>query len=47
MFHQNFATVKQPKAESGSSKQLPSNFQAENSCDRRQLEAEVETGVAY
>ena len=39
-------TVKQPKAESGLSKQLLCNFQAENKCDRRQLEAEVKIGVA-
>ena len=46
-FHQNSATAKQPKAESGLSNQLLSNFQAENSCDREQLEYEVKNGVAY
>ena len=40
-------TVKQPKAESGLSKQLLNNFQAENSCDCKQLEAEVKNRVAY
>ena len=37
-FQENSATVKQPKAESGSSIQLLSNHQAENSWDRKQLE---------
>ena len=45
-FHQNSATVKQPKAESGLRKQLLCSFQAENSCNRKQLEAEVKNGVA-
>ena len=40
-FQENSATVKQPKAESGSSIQLLSNHQAENSWDRKQLETEV------
>ena len=30
-----------PKVESGLSKQLLSNFQADNSCNRKQVEAEV------
>ena len=46
-FHQNSATVKQPKDESGLSKQLISNFQTENSCELEQLEAWVKNGVAY
>ena len=46
-FHQNSTTVKQPKAESGLSKQLLKNFHTENSWDRKQLEAEVKYGVAY
>ena len=36
-----------PKAESRLSKQLLSNFQADNSCDHKQVEAEVKNGVAY
>ena len=46
-FHQNSATVKQPKAVSGLSKQLLSNFQAEKSYDHKQLEAKVKNGVVY
>ena len=45
--HQNFATLQQPKAESGLSKQLLSNFQAKKLCDRKQLEAEVKNAVTY
>ena len=43
--HQNYATVKPPKTESELSKQLLCSFQAENSCDCKQLEAEVKDGV--
>ena len=46
-FHQNPATVKQTKPESGLSKQLLCNLQIENSCDRKQLETEVKNRVAY
>ena len=46
-FHQNPATVKQTKPESGLSKQLLCNLQVENSCDRKQLETEVKNRVAY
>ena len=35
------------KTGSRSSKQLLSNFQAENSCDRKQLKTEIKNGVAY
>ena len=45
-FCKNYATVKYPKAERGFSKQLLSNFQAENSYDHRQLDAEVKNGNA-
>ena len=44
-FHGNSAPVKQPKTESGFSKQQLKNFQAENSCDRKQLEDEVKNAV--
>ena len=37
----------EPRAKSGLSKQLLSNFLAENSYDRNQLEAGVRSGVAY
>ena len=43
----NSATVKQPKAESGLGKQILSNFQTKNLCDRKQLEVEVKNGIAY
>ena len=46
-FHQNSASVKQPNAESWMSKQLLCSFQAENSCNHRQLEAEVKNGIFY
>ena len=39
--------IKQPEAKSGLSKQLLGTFQAENSSDHKQLEAEVENRVAY
>ena len=39
--------MKQPKAESGLMNQLLCNFQAERSCNRKQLEGEVKNGVAY
>ena len=45
--HQNSRTVKQPKTESELSKQLLCNFQTENLCDLKQLEAEVKNGVTY
>ena len=35
------------KAESGLSKQLLSNFQADNPCDRKQVEAKVKNQKAY
>ena len=38
---------KQPEAEIELSKQLLGNFQVENSCDCKWLEAEVKNGVAY
>ena len=37
----------QLKAESGLNKQLLRNIQAENSFERKQLNAEVKNGVAY
>ena len=46
-FHQNFTLVKQPKAKNGLSKQLLCNFQVENWCDRKQVEAEAKNGVTY
>ena len=44
---QNPTTVKQPKTESELSKKLLYSFQSENSCDRKQLEAENKSEVAY
>ena len=46
-FHQNSATVQQPKAERGFSQHLLSDSQTENSCDSKQLKVEVKNGVAY
>ena len=37
----------QPKVEIGLSKLILCNFQVDNSCDRKQLKAEVKNGVAY
>ena len=36
-----------PKTESGLSKQLLSNFQADNSCNCKQVETKQKNGVAY
>ena len=36
-----------PKAESGSSKQIVSNFQADNSCDCKQVNVEGKNAFAH
>ena len=44
----NFITrIQQTRAESGLNKQLLGNYQTENLCNSKQLEAEVKNGVAY
>ena len=45
-FHQNSATVKQPKADSEQSKKLLSHFKVEHLYDRKQIKAELKNRVA-